>query len=53
MTTTFKSRKLAGFSNTQKQTQRVDQNEETEEYVPNERTGQSHSESERPKKKWR
>ena len=28
------------FPNTQKQLQRVRQNKETEEYVPNERTGQ-------------
>ena len=34
----------ADFPNTKKQTQRVRQNEETEEYVPSERTGgQNHS----------
>ena len=31
---------VSDFPNTQKQTERVRQNEETEEYVPNERTGQ-------------
>ena len=31
------------FPNIEKQTQRVRQNEETEDYVPNERTGQNHS----------
>ena len=33
---------VADFPNTQKQTQRVMQNEETEQDVPNERTGQNH-----------
>ena len=31
------------FPNTQKQTQGVRQNEDTEEYIPNERTGQNFS----------
>ena len=34
---------IADFPNTKKQSQRVRQPEETEEYVPNERTGQNHS----------
>ena len=38
---------VAEFPDTQKQTQRVRQNEETEEYVANERTGQNCSK--RPK----
>ena len=35
----------ADFPNTEKQTQRVRQNEETEEYDPNETIGQNHSKS--------
>jgi len=34
---------IAEFPNTEKQTQRGTQNEDREEYVPNERTGQNHS----------
>ena len=44
----IRSGDIADIPNTEKQTQRVRQNEETEEYVPNERTGQTEE-----LKKWR
>lgn len=42
-----RGRDIANFPNTKKEAQRVRQNEETEDYVPNERTRQNHSK--RPK----
>ena len=39
----IRSGEVADFANTQKQAQRVRQSEESEEYIPYERTGQNHS----------
>ena len=47
-----RARDIADFPNTEKQTQKVRQNEETEEYVSNERTNRTKSQQE-TQAKWR
>ena len=42
-----KAENIADFPSTQKQTQSIKQNEGTEKYAPNERTGQNHSKREK------